>query len=100
MVTTEDIYAAADGAGLLKLVTWLPEPAAVPVTAKVLFRAPDEVLLNGLALGRDYTMTYPLSALSGIAPHARVAIDGSTYEIREIRIIGDGTEVRATLSGT
>lgn len=98
MVTTEDLYAAADGAGLLKTATWSPDPAAAPVTARVWFRAPDEVLLNGLALGRDYTMTYPLSALSGIAPHARVVIEQVTYAIREIRIIGDGTEVRATLT--
>lgn len=44
----EDFYKAAKGAGLLTAVT---TPSGVVFCA---FRAPDETVLDGLALSRDY----------------------------------------------
>ena len=96
----ESLYAAAERAGLLKEVVWIVDqaPGSEPMLAHVGFRAPDEELLDGLALGRDYTITYPASRLVGLVSRARVRIDGQSFEVREIRRIGDGSECRATLS--
>lgn len=98
MGVIETIYAAAASAGLLKEVVWVLEQDGEPVLAQVGFHAPDESLLDGLALGRDYTITYAASALSGLGARARVSVDGQHYEVREVRAIGDGSECRATLT--
>ena len=94
----ESIYASAASAGLLKEVVWIIDQATSPMLAQVGFRAPDENLLDGLAMGRDYTITYPASSLAGLKARARLSVDGQTYEVREVRAVGDGSECRATLT--
>jgi hypothetical protein len=94
----ESIYASAASAGLLKEVVWIADQTTAPMLAQVGFRAPDESLLGGLALGRDYTIVYPASALVGLKAKARLLLDGQTFEVREVQALGDGSECRATLS--
>jgi hypothetical protein len=88
----EDLYAAAARAGLL---------AAAEVDGQVVmvdFRAPDEDLLDGLALSTDYTMRFPASVLPELAVGQTVLIGGEQYRIREVRAFGDGSERRASLT--
>lgn len=88
----ETLYDAAARAGLLVA-------ARVGGTeVYVDFRAPDEVLLNGLAVGRDYAMTYLASRLPLLAVGDAVEIAGQTYRVREITAVGDGSEHHATLT--
>lgn len=92
MVRIEDLYAAAANAGLLV------QAEVGGQIAMVDFRAPDETVLDGLALSTDYTMRFPASALPDLAVGQVVTIGGASYRVRDLRAIGDGSERRADLS--
>ncbi len=61
------------------------------------FRAPDEDILDGLGVSREYTIRYPVDRLS-LATGDELTIDGQSYRVREVRQLGDGSECRATLT--
>jgi hypothetical protein len=94
----QDLYAAADHAGLLKEAVWSPSDSSTPLSAKVDFRAPDETVLDGLGLSTDYSIRYPASTFLGLASADSLIVEGVTYRVREIRALGDGSEKRATLT--
>lgn len=98
MSLVEQIYDAAAHAGLLKECLWRPSNGSPSQQHTVGFSAPDDTLLDGLAVGADYAMTYPASAFAGLAEREPVEIDGVTYLVREIRAVGDGSEMRARLT--
>ena len=91
MATVSDLYAAAGRAGLLT-------PAMIG-GAEVLvdFRAPDVEVLDGLGLSSDYAIRFPADALV-LNRGEELVIGGETYQVREVRAIGDGSECRATLT--
>ena len=88
----ESLYDAASAAGLLTEV--IVGGAAVMAE----FRAPDEPVLDGLALSTEYAIRYPASRLPDLAPGDTVQIAGHAYQVREVHALGDGTEHRATLT--
>ncbi|MGV1045256.1 head-tail joining protein [Limnohabitans sp.] len=93
----ERFYEAAARAGLLVNAQIDGHTVAVE------FRAPDETVLDGLALSADYTMRFPASALPALAIGDTVSIAGSThagstYRVHDIRSIGDGSERSASLT--
>ncbi|WP_028770783.1 head-tail joining protein [Silanimonas lenta] len=91
MVRVEDLYDAAERAGLLT-------PVVVgAVTVHCAFRAPDETVLDGLALARDFELEYASSRLA-LAPGDVVTIAGESYRVREVGAFGDGRECRARLA--
>jgi hypothetical protein len=86
-----DLYDAAASAGLLT-------PVQVgAVTVQCAFRAPDETVLEGLALSRDYQIEYPSERLT-LGQGDLVQIAGHAYRVREVRQVRDGTESVAALS--
>ena len=89
-VTT--LYEAARNAGLLTAVTVAGNPVVYCG-----FRAPDEAVLDGFALSRDYQLDYPAAWLT-LAAGDTVEIAGTAYQVRDVRAIGDGSERRASLS--
>lgn len=91
MVAVTDLYDAAARAGLLTPVT------VGAVTVACSFRAPDESVLDGLALSRDYAIEYPIARLS-LTNGDTVEIHGQTYRVREILALRDGSECRAKLA--
>jgi hypothetical protein len=94
----EQIFAAAARAGLLKTAVWQPADGSAPQSRPVGFSAPDTTMLDGLALGTDFEMTFPTSAFVGIAVRDGVVIDGIAFQVRDLRSVGDGSERRARLS--
>lgn len=88
----ERFYEAAARAGLLVNAQIDSHTVAVE------FRSPDEAVLDGLALSADYSMRFPTSALPALAIGDIVSIAVSTYRVRDIRSIGDGSERCAWLS--
>ncbi|WP_172601804.1 head-tail joining protein [Sulfuricystis thermophila] len=91
MVRVEDLYDAAERAGLLT-------PVVVgTTTVHCAFRAPDETVLEGLALARDFEIEYAASRLA-LAPGDVVTIVGQSYRVREVSAFGDGRECRARLA--
>ena len=92
MVSVEFLYAAADNAGLLT-------PALFGATQVMIdFRAPDEDVLSGMGVSRDYSIRYPLTWMADLVAGSTIAISGQTYRVREVTAIGDGAERRATLA--
>jgi hypothetical protein len=92
----ERLYDAAASAGLLTLAKVGSDESSIEVFVE--FSAPDEHLLDGLAIGRDYRMRYPASRLPMLAVGNEVEIAGQTYRVREVMDLGDGSEQRATLT--
>ena len=91
MTSLTDLYAAAGRAGLLT-------PALIGgADVLVDFRAPDTEVLDGLGLSSDYAIRYPASDVMLDSGHELV-IGGITYRVREVRLVGDCSEARATLT--
>ena len=92
MAGIEALYDAAASSGLLI--------RAVSGSLEVMvdFRAPDEDVLDGLGVNRNYTIRYPLSRLPLLAAGNALEIAGITYRVREVSAMGDGTEARASLT--
>ena len=92
MLSVEFLYAAAANAGMLKTALFGSTEVMVD------FRAPDEDVLGGMGVSRDYTIRYPLSWLPQLVAGSDLEVAGQTYRVREITAIGDGSEIRATLT--
>lgn len=91
MLKVADLYDTAARCGLLTAVK------VGAVTVQAVFRAPDDAVLDGLALSRDYQIEYPSERLA-LASGDAVEIAGQSYRVREVRQIRDGSESVATLS--
>ena len=92
MVSIEIFYAAADSAGLLTPVLFGATQVMVD------WRAPDEDVLSGMGVSRDYSIRYPMTWMPDLVAGSTIAISGQTYRVREVTAIGDGSECRATLA--
>ena len=98
MGLVEQVYAAALNAGLLRDCRWQPVDGSPSQTHPVGFTAPDDTVFDGLTSTTDHQMSYPASVLKGLAPRDTVEIDGVTFLVRDIRAVGDGSEIRAKLT--
>ena len=98
MNIVDAIYRAAANAGFLRECRWQPTDGTASQTHQVGFAAPDDTLLDGLTLSTEYVMTYPVTALVGLAARETVEIGGATFQVRDIRAVGDGSEIRAKLT--
>ena len=92
MLRIEDFYAAAQRAGLLASAQIAGQ------TIVVEFRSPDESVLDGLALSADYSIRFPASTLPSPSVGQVLTIGEHSYQVRDVRGIGDGSERRALLS--
>ena len=98
MGLVEQVYSAAANAGLTVRCRWFPAGGGSAQTQQVGFSAPDDMALDGLTLNTDYAITYPASAFVGLAARDAVEIDGVTYQVRDVRAVADGSEMRAKLT--
>lgn len=94
----ERIYEAAANVGFLKSCRWTPSGGGASQAFDVGFAAPDETILEGLTASTEYVMSYPASVFVGLAPRETVEIEGVAFQVREIRAVGDGSELRAKLT--
>lgn len=98
MLRIEEFYEAAARTGLLRDCRWQPADGSPSQTHAVGFSAPDDIVLDGLAMNTDYAITFPSSVFVGLAAREAVEISGVTYQVRDIRAVGDGSEIRAKLT--
>jgi len=49
-------------------------------------------------LSTDYEMTYPVTAFGGLAAREVVEIGGAAFQVRDIRAMSDGSEIRSKLT--
>ncbi|MBL0422467.1 hypothetical protein JI739_19120 [Ramlibacter sp. AW1] len=94
----DQLYEAAANAGFLKQCTWRPSTGAPAQTHLVGFDAPDGTVFDGLTTSTDYVMSYPDTAFTALSVRENVEIGGMTFQVREVRAIGDGSEMRAKLT--
>ncbi|WKB50782.1 head-tail joining protein [Eleftheria terrae] len=88
----EELYLAAARAGLLS------DAEVGGRTVAVDFRAPDESVLDGLALSADPSIRYPASWLPELAAGDSLQVGRQSYRVRLVRVLGDGTERQALLT--
>lgn len=86
----EEIYAAAEAAGLLITVTVNGQPVAMD------FCAPGEGIFGGMVESTDYSVRYPTSWAT-LRQGEIVSIGTDNYKVRDAVAIGNGDEMRATL---
>jgi hypothetical protein len=98
MSLIEQLYAAAAHVGFLQQCTWHPADGRPPVSDLVGLRAPDESLLDNLTLSIDTTISYPATIFVGLARGDEVEIDAVRFQVREVRAVGDGSELHAKLT--
>jgi hypothetical protein len=98
MSLIEKIYEAAANVGFLKKCIWRPSDGSPPHANMVDLRAPDDSVLDNLTLSTETTISYPAVVFDGIRPREIVEVDGVTFQVREVRATGDGSEMRAKLS--
>lgn len=95
----ERLFAAAGSAGFLRECVWVAaDSPPVEVTGAVGFTAPDQPLMDGMALSTEHAITFPASLFVGIGRGDSIYLDDVEYRVREVRALGDGTEMRATLA--
>lgn len=92
MIAIDALYDAAARSGLLT------RAQVGGVEVMVDFRAPDEDVLDGLAVSRNYAIRYPVGRLPALAAGDTVEVDTQAYRVREVTAIGHGAERRATLT--
>ena len=98
MSIIDAIYEAAAHVGFLRECRWQPSDGSPSQTHQVGFAAPDDSLLDGLTLSTEYVMSYPDTVFVGLAAREAVEIGGMTFQVRDIRAVGDGSEIRAKLT--
>lgn len=98
MDTIEKLYEAAARAGLLKLCRWVPSSGGIERVNPVGVKAQDDTVLDHLASTTDITMSYPASIFEGLKTGEIVDIEGVRFQVREINVMGDGSELRARLT--
>jgi hypothetical protein len=86
------IYEAAGNAGFLQPCRWEESTAIVGL------QSVDRDVLNHLTLSSDTSMTYPSSCFLGLKTGHRVELGDAEYQVREVVMIADGSEMRATLT--
>lgn len=96
-ISADRFYDAAARAGLLRTATWIPADSP-PQSAMVGFRSPDNDILDGLGVSREYAITYPDTVFQDMAHGDDVRIGSDRFHVRDIRAIGDGGERLATLT--
>lgn len=92
----EQIYQAAARAGLLKSVRWISGKRSQNLMVE--WRECDESLLHELVVGTAITITGPTVELDGIRQGDLIVVGQRQYKVRDVRLIHDGSETRATLA--
>ena len=97
MSLIQQIYQAAARAGLLKTVRWYSSRQHSKSLC-VEWRESDDTMLHNHVLGTDITMTGPSAELEGLKQGDWIMVGQVRYSVRDVRLIHDGSETRATLS--
>ena len=78
--------------------TWRPPDYADEETALVIFDAPGELVLNGVAQSVAYAITYPSTVFVGMAEGDPIEVDGANYVVRTQPIAEPGTDGKTMIA--
>lgn len=68
------------------------------VRYKGILEQPDELVADGLVMTTDYELTIKTSDLGSLDFEAEIDVDNTTYKVRNIRKIDDGTLSKISLT--
>ena len=94
----DQFYTSAANSGLLESCLWCPSDGSPAQSHPVHFTATERPIIDGLTLNTEYWMTYPADIFQKLKAPEAVEIDDAIFLVREVRAIGDGSEMRATLT--
>ncbi|MGH8521947.1 MAG: head-tail joining protein [Gammaproteobacteria bacterium] len=97
MAFTEDLAVFFSTADFAVTATWTPSGGGAQQTAQVILDTPDEELLDGRVLSREYAITYRAGQLTGLKGAELITVDAIAYTVREVGALQDGKIMRATL---
>lgn len=98
MAFAENLAAFFAEADFAVAASWTPSGGGAAKTASVLFDQPDEEVLSGAVMTREYAITYRSGQLQGLAAGEVVTVEGAAYTVREAPMaLGDGKIMLATL---
>jgi hypothetical protein len=60
------------------------------ITGVGLFDMPTQVIADGMVLTSDYTLTAKTSDFGGVSYGDAITVDGTAYQVREVRRLDDG----------
>lgn len=65
---------------------------------RAIFDHPDEVIADGMVMSTGYRLTVKSSAVAALANGSTVTIAGSSYRVRSVRQLDDGSFSEVSLS--
>lgn len=89
----EQVYAAAAKAGLLMRCTLVSQNGLREVR-DVEFRTTDDTVFDNLVMAVETTITVPNTYFHRAQRGDLCMVNGKTYQIRDIRAIHDGSEIK------
>ena len=60
------------------------------ITGVGLFDMPTQIIADGMVLTSDYTLTAKTSDFGGLRYGDAITVDGTAYQVREVRRLDDG----------
>jgi len=60
------------------------------ITGVGLFDMPTQIIADGMVLTSDYTLTAKTSDFGGVSYGDAITVDGTAYQVREVRRLDDG----------
>ena len=92
MAFAEDMTAFFNAAEFARAAEW------GAYLANVLLDKPDEDVLSGRVSSTDYLATLAASDFPGITAKQSISIEGVSYLVREVKLLGDGAVKTLSLS--
>lgn len=78
--------------------TWTPSTGGAQQCAKVLFDSPDDTVLGNAVMSTEYEITMRAIDFLGLKTGETIAVAGTNYKVREVRLLDDGALKQASLS--
>ncbi|MDQ3562857.1 MAG: hypothetical protein M3436_01530 [Pseudomonadota bacterium] len=97
MAFSENLAAFFSTADFAASATWTPSGGGAQQTAEVILDTPDQELVDGRVLSREYVITYRADQFVGIKGAETVTVSGTAYTVREVTALEDGQIMRASL---
>lgn len=97
MAFSENLATFFSTADFAVTATWTPSGGGAQQTAQVILDTPDEELIDGRVLSREYVITYRADQLTGLKGGETVTVSGTAYTVREVTALEDGQILRASL---
>jgi hypothetical protein len=77
---------------------WTPSTGGGPYAARVILDSPDQTIMGDRVMSTEYLITLAANDFPGLKGGETISVAGSTFKVREVRLLDDGVIKNATLS--